>query len=53
MQKFGLAFNFWENQYKAKDPEVYACPQDLAKGIQSELYRSLGLPTTSDEKNSK
>jgi len=51
MQKFGLADNFWQKKYKVNYPEVWACLQLWAKRIQSELCKSFGLPTTSDQKN--
>jgi len=50
---FGLAHNFWPKKYKVNHAEVWACPQLLAKKIQSELCRSLGLPTTSGEKQTQ
>jgi len=49
MQKFGIAQNFWQKKYKVNDAKLWARPQLLVENIQSELSRSLGLPTTSDK----
>jgi len=50
MEKLGLADIFWPEEYKVNHVEVWACPQLLARELQSELCRSMGLSRTSDEK---
>jgi len=47
MQNFGLAYNFKQKELKVYYLEFWACPQLVARKIQLELSRCLGLATGS------
>jgi len=53
IQKLGLALNCWQKKYKVNYVEVWASSNLLAKEIQCELSRCVGLPSTSEEENTK